>query len=86
MVLDKNHRKVKVGSLVKVSFIEPGFISTFPYEEAKIMKSMINKTFEVVDIEQGKALVYQPFNEFKGFTLALAPEEMVLVDKIEIDC
>ncbi len=83
MVLDKNHREVEIGSLVKVLFIESGFISTFPYKEAKIMKSMINKTFEVVDIEQGKALVYQPFNAFKGFTLALAPEEMELVDKIE---
>jgi len=26
MVLDKNHREVKIGALVKVLFIEPGFI------------------------------------------------------------
>jgi hypothetical protein len=78
VVLDKNNREVKIGSLVKVLLIEPDFILTFPYEEAKIMKSMINKTFEVVEIEQGKALVYQPFNTFKGFSLALDSEEMEL--------
>ena len=81
VVLDKNFREVGTGSLVKVLFIEPGFISTFPYKEAKIMKSMLNKTFEVVGIEQGKALVHQPFDAFNSFTLALAPEEMELVDE-----
>ncbi len=85
MALDKNHREVKIGSLVKVLFIEPGFILTFPYRKAKIMKSMINKTFEVVEIEQGKALVYQPFDTFHGFSLALTSEEMELVDNIEIN-
>ena len=85
MVLDKNHREVKIGTFVKVLFIEPGFILTFPYKEAKIMKSMINKTFEVVGIEQGKALVYQPFDRLNSFTLALASDEMELVDKIEIN-
>jgi len=83
VILEKNHREVKIGSLVKVLFIEPGFISTFPYKEAKIMKTMINKTFEVVGIERGKALVHQPFDALNGFTLALSSEEMELVDKIE---
>ncbi len=82
MVLDKNNREVKTGSLVKVLFIDPGFISTFPYKEAKIMKTMINKTFEVVGIKYGKALVHQPFDALHSFTLALASEEMELVDNI----
>ncbi|MBF0240797.1 MAG: hypothetical protein HQM12_24140 [SAR324 cluster bacterium] len=83
MLLDKNHSEVKIGSWVKVLFIEPGFISTFPYKEAKIMKAMINKTFEVIGIEHGKAMVHQPFDSLNGFTLALTSEEMELVDKIE---
>ena len=62
MILDRNHNEVKIGSRVKVLFIEPGFISTFPYKKAKIMKTMINKTFEVVGIEHGKAMVHQPFD------------------------
>jgi hypothetical protein len=81
MISDKNNNKVKIGSWVKVLFIESNFISTFPKNEAKIMKAMINKTYEVISIEHGKALVNQPFDEFNGFTLALASEEMELVDK-----
>ena len=50
MIFDKNHNEVKIGSWVKVLFIEPGFISTFPLSEAKIMKAMINKTFKVIVI------------------------------------
>ena len=80
MILDKNHNEVKIGSYVKVLFIDPGFISTFPYKEAKILKSMINKTFEVVDIAHERALVHQPFDIYNGFSLALASEEMELVD------
>jgi hypothetical protein len=30
MIFDKNHNEVKIGSWVKVLFIELGFISTFP--------------------------------------------------------
>ncbi len=84
MILDRNHNEVKIGSKVKVLFIEPGFISTFPYKKAKIMKTMINKTFEVVGIEHGKVMVHQPFDALNGFTLVLASEEMELVDKIEV--
>jgi len=50
MIFDKNHNEVKMGSWVKVLFIEPGFISTFPLNEAKIVKGMINKIFKVVEI------------------------------------
>ncbi len=81
MIFDKNYHEVKIGSWVKVLFIEPNFILTFPHNEAKIMKAMVNKTYEVIDIEHGKALVNQPFDEFHSFTLALASEEMELVDK-----
>jgi len=84
VILDRNRNEVNIGSRVQVLFIEPGFISTFPYKEAKIMKSMINKNFEVVGIEHGKALVHQPFDPLNGFTLALASEEMELVDKVEV--
>lgn len=73
MILDKNNKEVKIGSWVKVLFIEPEFISSFPGKEAKIMKSMINKIFEVVEIsrEHKKALVYQSFDRLHGFSLAL---------------
>jgi hypothetical protein len=84
VILDRNHNEVKIGSKVKVLFIEPGFISTFPYKKAEIMKTLINKTFEVVGIEHGKAMVHQPFDTLNGFTLALASEEMELVDKIKV--
>ena len=80
MVLDKNNNEVKIGSWVKVLFIEPGFISTFPQDKARILKAMINKTYEVIDIEHGKAIVHQSFDEAHGFALALASEEMELVN------
>ena len=79
MIFDKNHNEVKIGSWVKVLFIEPGFISTFPLNEAKIVKAMINKTFKVIEIAHSKALVKQQFSARKGILLALAPEEMELV-------
>ena len=79
MIFDKNHNEVKIGSWVKVLFIEPGFISTFPLNEAKIMKAMINKTFKVIEIAHNKALIKQQFSARTGISLALAPEEMELV-------
>jgi hypothetical protein len=79
MIFDRNHREVKVGSLVKVVAIDHRFIATFPKKEAKIMESMLNQTFEVTEIEHEQALVYQPFNRYEGFSLALASEEMELV-------
>jgi len=89
MIFDKNYNEVKIGSWVKVLFIDPNFISTFPQNEAKIMNAMINKTYEVIDIEHEKALVNQPFDELHSFSLALSSEEMELVDKKmkgEINC
>jgi len=77
-MFDKNNREVKIGSWVKVLFIHPSFISTFPHNEARKMSDMINKTFEVIAIEHGKALISQSFSKYHGFTLALAPEEMEL--------
>ena len=82
MVFDKNYNEVKIGSRVKVLFIEPDFVSTFPHNEARILKAMINKTYEVIDIEHGKAIVNQSFDEGHGFSLALASEEMELVNEI----
>ena len=79
MIFDKNHNEVKIGSWVKVLFIEPGFISTFPLNEAKIMKAMINKTFKVIETVHNKALIKQQFSTRNGISLALAPEEMELV-------
>ena len=79
MIFDKNNNEVKIGSWVKVLFIDPGFIDTFPPNHAKIMKTMINKTFEVIDIAHGKALVNQPFDRLESFSLALDSEEIELV-------
>jgi hypothetical protein len=81
MVFDKNNNEVKIGSWVKVLFIDAGFISTFPQDKARRLKAMINKTYEVIDIEYGKAIVDQSFDEFHGISLALASEEMELVNK-----
>ena len=69
MVFDKNTNEVKIGSWVKVLY------------EEKILKAMINKTYEVIDIEHGKAIVHLSFDEGHGFSLALTSEEMELVDK-----
>ncbi|MCP4987216.1 MAG: hypothetical protein GY928_14555 [Colwellia sp.] len=82
MLLDNNQNEVKIGLIVKVLFIEPEFISSFPSKEAKIMKNMINKEFKVEGVEHGKAMVCQPFDALNGFTLALAPHEMELVNKM----
>ncbi len=79
MIFDNNHNEVKIGSWVKVLSIDPGFISTFPLNEAKIVKGMINKIFKVVEIAHNKPLIYQQFNPRKGISLALDPEEMELV-------
>ena len=90
MILDKNNNEVKVGSWVKVLFIEPSFIAAaFTPDEAKIVISMINRIFKVTGIEHEKALVEQAFNLTHGIALALAPEEMELATKdlgnIDID-
>ena len=81
MVFDKNNNEVKIGSWVKVLFIEPDFVSTFSYNIAKTLKAMINNTYEVIEIEHGKAIVHQSFDEVHGFSLALTSEEMELVNK-----
>ena len=81
MIFDKNNNVISVGSLVKVLSIEENFILTFPDNEAEIMKKMISHVFKVTSIEHGKALVYQPFNKYKGFSLALSSEEMELIKK-----
>ena len=83
MMFDKNHCEVKIGSRVKVLFIEPSFISTFPNNEAEIVSDMINKTFKVIGIEHEKALISQSFSKYHGLSLALAPEEMVLSSQIQ---
>lgn len=79
MIVDKNNNEVKIGAWVKVLFIEPGFIDTFPPDHAKIMKTMINKNFEVIGFAHGKALVNQPFDKLQSFSLALDSSEMELV-------
>ena len=73
MIFDKNHNEVKIGSWVKVLFIEPGFISTFPLNEAKIMKAMINKTFKVIEIAHNKALIKQQFSAMNGDFIGFSP-------------
>ena len=80
MIVDKNDNEVKIGSWVKVLSIDPGYIATYPLKEAKIMKSMINKIFEVTEIAHNKPLIYQEFNPRHGILLALEPEEMELVE------
>ena len=80
MVFDKNHKEVKVGAMVKVLYIDPGFLSTFPANEANGLRSMLNQVKEVTEIAYDKALVSHQFNRFHGFSLALSPEEMELAD------
>jgi len=85
-----HNNEVKVGSWVKVLFIEPSFIAAaFTPNEAKIVISMINRIFKVTGIAHQKALVEQAFNLTNGIALALAPEEMELATKdlgnIDID-
>ncbi len=79
MIVDRNNDEVKIGALVRVLFIEPSLISSFPSNEAKVIKSMVNKTFEVTEFQQGMAFVYQEFNAFDGVSLALDSAEMELV-------
>ncbi|OEU48862.1 MAG: hypothetical protein BA866_00290 [Desulfobulbaceae bacterium S5133MH15] len=80
MICDRNKKEVKIGSLVKVLYIDPNFILTFPPDEAKGMSSMLNQVKEVTEFAHGKALVNHKFNNFHSFSLALEPEEMELVD------
>ena len=80
MIVDKNDNEVKIGSWVKVLSIDLGYIATFAPKEAKIMKSMINKAFEVTEIINNKPLIHQQFNRNEGISLALDPEEMELVE------
>jgi len=80
MIFDKNNNEVKIGSMIKVLFIDPGFISTFPRREARIIKKMVGKTFEVVDIEHEKALVTQPFDMLNSISLFIDSEEMELIN------
>ncbi|MCI5166239.1 MAG: hypothetical protein D3903_09130 [Candidatus Electrothrix sp. GM3_4] len=79
MILDKNQNEVKIGSKVKVLSIDPLYIASFPNDEAKIVQTMINKEFEVTDIEYGKPMVFQAFSNLSGIFLALDSHEMELV-------
>lgn len=80
MIFDKNNNEVKVGSWVRILFIDPDFIATFSRKEAKIVSAMVNEVFEVAEIIHERALlVTQPFSRTEGIALALAPEEMELV-------
>ncbi len=79
MIVDKNNDEVKLGVRVRVLAIAPDLISTFSDAEAIIIKSMINKIFEVTELIYGKALVYQSFDKLNGFSLALDSAEMELV-------
>ncbi len=79
MIVDKNNNEVKIGSYVKVLFIDPGFISTFSDNEARIMMSMINKTFEVTEFAHGKAMVHQSIDARNSFGLVLDSSDMELV-------
>jgi len=82
MVFDKNRKEVKIGSWVRVIYIDPGFISTFPSNKSKEIRSMLNQVLEVTEFAHGKALVSQQdqSNNDRGFSLALSSEEMELVD------
>ncbi len=80
MVFDKNHKEVKVGLRVRVLYIDPDFILTFPSNEAKGIRTMLNQVLEVTGIAYNKALVNHRFNKYKSFSLALSSEEMEIVD------
>ncbi len=80
MVFDKNHKEVKVGSWVKILYIDPDFILTFPSNEAEGIRTMLNQVLEVTEIAHGKALVNHQFNKYHSFSLALSSEEMEIVD------
>jgi hypothetical protein len=82
MVLDKCGKEVKVGSWVKVVYIDSGYIAALPNNEANEIKSMLHKVLKVTDIVYGKALVKlsNPPDNFRSQSLALSSEEMELIE------
>ncbi len=81
MVSDRYGQEVKVGSWVKVIYIDPNYIESLPDDDAIEIESMLDQVLKVTEIIHGKALVKLSvqLNKFKSMSLALSSEEMELI-------
>ena len=52
MPLDKNGKKVDVGSKVRIINIDPSITANLPKEEVNDINSMLNEVFEVYEIDE----------------------------------
>lgn len=82
MICDINNKEVKIGSSVKIIYIDPGYISSLPNDLGELVKGMLNKVFKVTELVHGTAVVETQMlpNKYEGIGLGLSSEEMELVD------
>ena len=83
---DKNGRTVTVGSRVRIVSLSGDWFENLPEDEIPDVHSMIGEVFEVEEIDEyGSPWVRRSWQNVKegtccGHSIALAPDEMELVD------
>ena len=81
MICDINNKEVKIGSSVKIIYIDPGYISSLPNDLGKLVKGMLYKVVKVTELVHGTAVVETQMlpNKYEGISLGLSSNEMELV-------
>jgi hypothetical protein len=85
--IDKYGRTVAVGSRVRLIRLSDSLLSELPEDEVEALRSMVGEVFEVTEIDEydkpwiGKGWSDPNKGHYTGHSLALASEEMELVDE-----
>ena len=84
---DHNGREVRVGTRVRIIALSESLLSSLPEDEVDDVRSMIGEVFEVTEIGPyghawvGKGWMNDEGDKYCGHSLALASEEMEVVDE-----
>lgn len=84
---DRNGRRVSVGTRVRLVSLPESLLSSLPDDEVDDVRSMIGEIFEVTEIGPyghawvGKGWLNDNGEQYRGHSLALASEEMEVVDE-----
>ena len=83
MAVDKHENKVRIGSRVRVLYLDPKITEFLPSEEIEDINSMINDVLDVYEIRGDLVRVEKNWDRGKGRTeshiLTLGPSDIELV-------
>jgi len=84
MVCDIKGNKVKIGSKVKVIYIDPKITALLPENEVKDINSMLNEVFEVYEIDEYDGAWVEKWwrrgeGKSESHSLSLSSKDMELV-------